>query len=97
MKRLQSSEGRRADTEEDACGFLRMSPNRPLPPVAVIVSAVLLLSIVTAGLLLLDMILPGGLMPWLGWLLLAIIRWPALFAMPAILAVLVFSGRRNRP
>ncbi|WP_048646568.1 hypothetical protein [Nitratireductor soli] len=97
MKRLQSDERRRADNEDVARGFLHVSADRPLPAVAIIVSAVLLFSIAAAGLLLIDMILPGGLLPWLWWLLTAVLRWPALFAMPVVLAVVGLSWWRNRP
>lgn len=97
MTPRRSDKRKDVDNEDARCGFLFVSPNQPLPPIAVIVSAVLLVSIIAAGLIVLEMLLPGGLMVWAGWLVLAIIRWPALFAVPLILLLLFFNWWRGQP
>ncbi|WP_163266517.1 hypothetical protein [Chelativorans alearense] len=66
-------------------------------PYAALLSATLIVSILLLGAVCLDMMLPGGVLPWAVPTLEAIVRWPALFALPATIAVVGFSAWRNRP
>lgn len=79
--------------KRSADGFDRGCPFDPLPPcprgrTSLFVSAVLLGSILLLGCLCLEMILPT---------ISAVVRWPALFAMPMILGGIVFLAGRDRP
>ena len=87
-----------ADTGASDPGNPFLPPRRPASDCwAVLVSATLIASILILGTICLDMLLPDGLAVWIVPTITAVIRWPALFAMPAIVAVLAFSGRKDRP
>lgn len=93
MKRPWSAKTARADRNP----FWPLHPERPTPVVVVaLASSTLILSILVAGALAANMMLPGGLLPWLSRIGSALADWTVLLALLGIVVIGIAGARTRR-